>query len=94
MKYFDIYLLAWVNNFQPNLNTCMASCVDIVSFSGLACTYFFTFFGRIPKYGLGHETDRRKCYGHKKQQNRRLGDPNPMDDAPDQDSANILEKQV
>jgi len=32
---------------------------------GLACTYFFTFFGRIPKYGFGHETDSQKCYGRK-----------------------------
>jgi len=40
------------------------------------------------KIWIGHETDRRKCYGHKKhRQIRRLGDPNPMDDAPDQDSA-------
>jgi len=25
----------------------------------------FLLFGRIPKYGFGHETDRLKCYGRK-----------------------------
>jgi len=26
---------------------------------------FLLFFGRIPKYGFGHEADRQKCYGRK-----------------------------
>jgi len=60
---------------------------------GLACTYFFTFFGRIPKYGFGHEIDRRKMLRTQKhRQIRRLGDPNSMDNVPDQDSAKIFEK--
>jgi len=38
----------------------------LVPSPGLACTYFFTFcFGRTPKSGFWHETDRQKCYGRK-----------------------------
>ena len=40
--------------------------IDSDSLPGLACAYFFTFlFGRIPRYGFGHETDHQKCYGRK-----------------------------
>jgi len=44
---------------------CLAHGILLNLLPGLACTYFFTFFGRIPKYGFGHETDRQKSYGRK-----------------------------
>jgi len=53
------------------------------------------FFGRIPKYGFGHETDRQKMLRTQKhRQIRRLGEPNPMDDVPDPDSGKIPEKSL
>ena len=58
----------------------------------LACNYFSTFFVRPDlKYGFGHETDRQGRYRRNKPLRiRRLSDPNPMENFPDQDSANKL----
>jgi len=45
------------------------------------------YFDIVPKYAFGHKTDRQ---GHKTNLSiRRLGDPKPMDDVADQDSAKI-----
>jgi len=36
-----------------------------INYPVLLARTFLLFFGRIPKYGFGHETDRQKCYGPK-----------------------------
>jgi len=57
----------------------------------LLATSFFVFWAKFQNMDSGSVTDHQGCYRRKKtRQIAQLGDPNPMEDFPDQDSAKNL----
>jgi len=55
----------------------------------LALTFYFC-LGRIPKYAFGSKLNANDATAAKLWQHRRLRDPNPVEDVPEQDSAENL----